>query len=237
MVRLSIITIAYNDLAGLRKTFASVFEQTEQSFEYIVVDGGSTDGSSDFIKENASRIHKWVSEKDKGIYDAQNKGWKVATGEYCLFLNSGDCLEDKHVIQNIYKKTWNTELLFGNIHFVDDSSGMRLGVMPHTVGAIHLYKDTIWHPASIIKRSVLQQFDGFDLQYRIVADYAFFCRYVLDYKGQYTHLETTIARFDMSGISSNPKHRSALEEERRKVQNTYFPHWKLLLFRLYTKIR
>ena len=88
MPKLSIITINYNNLEGLKKTFESVFMQTYQDFEYIVIDGGSTDGSKEYIAENTDKINHWVSEPDKGVYHAMNKGIVKASGEYLLFIKT-----------------------------------------------------------------------------------------------------------------------------------------------------
>src|SRR4051812_22804100 len=101
MPRLSIITINYNNVSGLRKTVESVVNQTSQDFEYIVIDGGSTDGSVDVLKQYAKKIKYWISEPDKGIYNAQNKGILKATGEYCHFINSGDYLVKNDVIEKM----------------------------------------------------------------------------------------------------------------------------------------
>src|SRR5688572_27521016 len=90
MPKISIITINYNNLDGLKRTVDSVVNQTWQEFEYIVIDGGSTDGSGAYIESKSKHFHYWVSEPDKGIYNAMNKGIVKATGEYLLFLNSGD---------------------------------------------------------------------------------------------------------------------------------------------------
>ena len=92
---ISIITINFNDKIGLQRTFDSVFAQDFNDFEYIVIDGGSNDGSKELIEENTDKISYWISEPDKGIYNAMNKGIKVANGEYLLFLNSGDKFYNK----------------------------------------------------------------------------------------------------------------------------------------------
>ncbi|MGB8703989.1 MAG: glycosyltransferase, partial [Gillisia sp.] len=98
---LSIITVNLNNLEGLKRTMQSVFEQTWQEFEYIVIDGGSSDGSKEYIEANSAKIDHWVSEPDKGIYNGMNKGIKVANGEYLLFLNSGDELSRRNILQII----------------------------------------------------------------------------------------------------------------------------------------
>ena len=100
-MKLSIITINYNNLAGLQKTMESVFSQTCKDFEYIVIDGASTDGSAEYIRAHADQLTYWVSEKDTGIYNAMNKGVRAAKGEYLLMLNSGDFLVDDRVIERI----------------------------------------------------------------------------------------------------------------------------------------
>jgi glycosyltransferase involved in cell wall biosynthesis len=103
MIKLSIITINYNNRDGLEKTIRSVIDQRFTDFEFIVIDGGSTDGSVDNIRKYENKINYWCSEKDAGIYNAQNKGIKKAKGEYCLFLNSGDFLYNEDVLNKIKK--------------------------------------------------------------------------------------------------------------------------------------
>src|ERR1700741_3090435 len=101
MPKISIITINYNDKTGLEKTISSVAGQSYADYEFIVIDGGSTDGSVEVIKKHESKISEWVSENDSGIFNAQNKGANKATGNYLLFLNSGDVLADKDVLKSV----------------------------------------------------------------------------------------------------------------------------------------
>ena len=101
-MKLSIITINFNDAKGLEKTIQSVINQTYKDFEYIVVDGASTDGSVDVIKKYSNKLTHWVSEPDTGIYNAMNKGTRMASGEYCLYLNSGDFLADNDVLEKAF---------------------------------------------------------------------------------------------------------------------------------------
>ena len=102
MSKISIITINYNDLKGLQKTFNSVVNQSNKDFEYIVIDGGSSDGGKEFLEQNSDKLAYWISEKDSGVYNAMNKGIKAAKGEYLLFLNSGDFLVDDNVIEKVF---------------------------------------------------------------------------------------------------------------------------------------
>lgn len=113
-MRLSIITINYNNSIGLRKTIESVVSQTDNTFEYIIVDGGSSDGSVDIIKQYADKVSQWVSERDGGIYNAMNKGVRMAHGEYIMFLNSGDILYDNNVIGHVLPKL-KADICVGNM--------------------------------------------------------------------------------------------------------------------------
>ena len=114
-MKLSIITINYNHKEGLLKTIKSVVNQTYHDIEYIVIDGGSTDGSVDVVKQYEDSISYWVSEPDCGIYNAMNKGVAKATGEYCLFLNSGDSLHGTDSILEFVSKLSGEDLLMGRV--------------------------------------------------------------------------------------------------------------------------
>ena len=113
--KLTIITINYNNLEGLKRTVESVLNQTWQEFEYIVIDGGSNDGSAEYIESQSEHIDYWVSEPDKGIYNAMNKGIAKARGEYLLFLNSGDHLYSAKVLEENYGKIADFDLIYFNL--------------------------------------------------------------------------------------------------------------------------
>jgi glycosyltransferase involved in cell wall biosynthesis len=117
MPKLSIITINYNNVKGLEKTINSVVNQSYNDFEYIIIDGGSTDGSVDIIKKHENKIVFWVSEPDNGIYDALNKGVKHSNGEYLLFLNGDDCLIDDAILQKISYHLEFKDLIYFDIYF------------------------------------------------------------------------------------------------------------------------
>ena len=118
MSKLTIITINYNNLEGLKRTVESVINQTWQEFEYIIIDGGSSDGSAEYIESQSGNIDYWVSEPDKGIYNAMNKGIVIATGEYLLFLNSGDHLLNNEGLQKAIIEVCNYDLVFFDIQIV-----------------------------------------------------------------------------------------------------------------------
>ena len=122
MAKISIITINYNDKYGLSRTIDSVLNQTYEDFEYIVIDGNSNDGSKEILKNHDLSIDYWVSEPDSGIYNAMNKGIRVAKGDYLLFLNSGDYLCDNDTIHNVAKEIdGGKDLYYGNAIFKRDT--------------------------------------------------------------------------------------------------------------------
>ena len=154
-MKLSIITINYNNREGLRKTIESVVNQTCQDFEYIVIDGGSTDGSAEVIKEYSDKIDYWVSEKDNGIYDAMNKGIDKAKGEYCQFLNSGDDLYDNYVIEQIYPNLNESEIVVGKIFLSNIASPSE--DIP-SVSMLRLFSKSLPHSSAFISTPLLKKY-------------------------------------------------------------------------------
>lgn len=221
-MKLSIITINFNNAAGLEKTIRSVIEQDYDNFEYIVIDGGSSDTSTDIIKQYAVRIKYCVSEPDKGIYDAMNKGIRASAGEYCLFLNSGDVLASKNILQLIFSKHHTADILYGNMLINYGKNKIRIGKMPKKLTLVHLLGDTLWHPVSFIRRSLFTHYGLYDEQFRYVADYDFFLRILIIEKVKSEHLGFIISIFDTTGVSSNPQNRENIKNERKLSQEKYF---------------
>jgi glycosyltransferase involved in cell wall biosynthesis len=235
--KLSIITINYNNDHGLQKTILSVVNQNFKDFEYIVIDGGSSDGSKETIVDNSSRMTYWVSEKDNGIYHAMNKGIKNATGEYCLFLNSGDYLVDKNVLSHLFANKLTKDIVYGDMKINKGNGNLELGRMPNRMGIYQLYRDTLWHPVSFIKRDLFSKYGDYDESFKIVADYEFFVKTILFYKVSTQHISQFISVFDSSGISSHVNNKNEILRERSKVQEKYFNSMLLFLFRMYSKLR
>lgn len=117
MPKLSIITVNLNNREGLRKTIESVICQSFSDYEYIIIDGGSTDGSKELIELYQNKVTYWISETDKGIYNAMNKGIKTGKGDYCLFLNSGDWLVNSTVIEKEFSDSKQADIIYGNTIF------------------------------------------------------------------------------------------------------------------------
>ena len=206
-MKLSIITINFNNAEGLRKTIESVVSQTFTDFEYIIIDGGSTDGSVDIIKQYADKITYWVSEPDKGIYNAMNKGILQAKGEYLNFMNSGDCFYSPTVLTEIFEKYNFTEsVVTGNRIEVlwEKTERFSEGIKVLNNGKItllSLLKDTIHHQCSFIKRELFEKYGLYDESYKIVSDWIFFLKTIGIYGEKINYINEIVAIVDYSGIS------------------------------------
>lgn len=230
MVKLSIITINYNNKAGLEKTILSVINQSFVNLEYIVIDGGSDDGSIDIIKKYKDKISHWVSEKDSGIFNAQNKGLAQAIGEYCLFLNSGDYLTGSEVLEKVFKKDFDADIAYGNMYILYPDGKKLPGYMPEKITLYQMLNDTLWHPVSFIKRNLFTQYGYFNESFSIAADYDFFLNVLMTKNVSTFYLNEFICVFGLDGYSSNPANIAKLLAERKKAQLQYFPQVVLDLF-------
>jgi glycosyltransferase involved in cell wall biosynthesis len=233
----SIITINFNNAAGLQITIDSVLQQSFKDFEFLIIDGGSTDGSIKVFDANKSGIHYFISEKDSGIYNAMNKGITRATGKYLLFLNSGDILADNEVLQKVASTNPFQDLVYGNMLIKDKNKSIRQGIMPDKLTHLHLLRDTLWHPVTFISRFAINDFGYYDEGFKIAADYDSFLYLILKRKSSYIHLPFNISVFANTGISANPANKVLLADERLRAQKRYFNPLLLSLFRLYSFIR
>lgn len=251
-MKLSIITINYNNAEGLRKTLASVASQTFRDFEHIIVDGGSMDESVEIIREYTSANGaqgggcqtgqksqtgrtkecpqiRWISEKDKGIYDAQNKGIRLAHGEYCYFLNAGDTFCNEHVLELIFKPltfnlsplTSTPDILYGN-EIIVDGNGQRVGIARgvENPNFVDLYNSCMKHQASFIRRELFERYGMYDTDMRICSDFDWFFR-VIAFHDEVTlqYKDVDIAYFENTGLSYHAPELCA--KERQHILDRY----------------
>lgn len=252
-MKLSIITITYNNAEGLRRTIQSVQAQTFRDFEHIIVDGGSTDGSVEIIRQYAdneairpenskadnlasspnhlitSSPITWISEKDRGVYDAQNKGIRLAHGEYCYFLNAGDTFCNEHVLELIFKPltfnlsplTSTPDILYGN-EIIVDGNGKRVGIARGVKNPtfVDLYNSCMKHQASFIRRSLFDKYGMYDADMRICSDFDWFFRVIAfhdDVTLQYK--DVNIAYFENTGLSYHSP--ELCTHERQQILDRY----------------
>ena len=235
-MKLSIVTINYNNADGLRKTMESVFAQTCKEFEYIVIDGASTDGSVEIIQEYAQKAESqeprvksvvWTSEPDTGIYNAMNKGVRKATGEYVLMLNSGDYLVDKHVIKRIMPELAGTDIVQGNN--IEECSGKTYrnrGYGKSDIDFFDVMKGHFLHQSSFCKRDLFERYGYFDESYKMSGDTKFFMICLGRNDATFKYVDIDVANYDMSGISAEKKGPWAqlrAEEHARLMKELYSP--------------
>ena len=201
-MKLSIVTINYNNLEGLKITMDSVVNQTWQEFEYIIIDGGSTDGSAAFIESQSGNIDYWVSEPDKGIYNAINKGIAKASGEYLLFLNSGDIFVSSNMLSSCDQIMANKEaaVFYGQI-IVDKDSKEKTIVYPQELTLRYLQNMVINHQACFFKLTTLLENKGYDEKYSLAADYHYYLKLYIAGK-TFCPILFPVVKYDLTGVSS-----------------------------------
>lgn len=216
-MKFSIITINFNNRDGLRKTIESVVNQTFQDYEYIIIDGGSTDGSVEVIKEYADRIDYWVSEPDKGIYNAMNKGILKAHGEYLNFMNSGDFFNNPNVLTDVAKEL-KADIGVGAYFKGNNTSAWYY---PYTDATFfHLFKGTFNHQSSFIKHKLFNNC-LYNENLKIVADWEFFVKKLILNNHSFQTLNVYIVNYDANGISNNME--NTYQKERQEVIHKLIP--------------
>lgn len=197
---LSIITINYNNIKGLQRTIDSVVAQTFRDFEWIVIDGGSTDGSKELIEKYADHFSYWVSEPDKGIYNAMNKGIKVAKGEYLQFLNSGDWLCDETALDRCFSHHFSADIAYGNLYTAKEGKIIRDYLQPRDLTLRMLITSTIMHSPTFIRKEIIVK-ELYDDSLRVVSDWKFFLRQAL-LNRTFEYIDEFVTVFDTTGISA-----------------------------------
>lgn len=226
-LKISIITINYNNREGLGKTLESVTSQEYDDYEYIVIDGGSNDGSKELIENYSEKISYWVSEQDKGIYNAMNKGIMASNGKFLLFLNSGDILYNKEVLSRVSKHLETEDIIYGDLEFANGKNHW-ISYYPEKIDLLHFYKSSLPHPATFIPRTKFKDFGLYDESLKIVADWKWFMLAICKKKATYKHINVIISTFYQDGISSNPDNIKKIEREIESVFKDEFPeNWEI----------
>lgn len=220
-MRLSVITVNLNNKAGLDRTLKSVFDQTSRDYESIVIDGHSNDGSREVIAAYAGRVNKWVSEKDSGIYNAMNKGIRMAEGDYLLFLNSGDNLYSPDTLEKVFKQQFSEDFIVFDIELVKKAGReiRRLDKDPRQI----LIMGEIFHQAVFHHRRIFQKLGLYDEAFPFFADYLLFLRAFFKAGCSCRTVHETLVEYDhIFGMSSDIKNAQRYHDERRKAQRNVF---------------
>jgi len=217
---LSVITVVYNNVDHVERTLLSVLNQTYPHIEYIVIDGASADGTLEVIEKYKDRIAKLISEPDNGIYDAMNKGLTHATGEYVLFMNSGDEIYAPETVANIFAIADNADIYYGETEMINDK-GESLGQRRHKAPASFTWRSfkygmSVSHQAIYIKRALVEPYDP---QYQLSADIDWIIRAAKKAK-TIVNVNQYVAKYLVGGMSK-AKHRQSLQE-RFDIMKRYY---------------
>lgn len=218
MPTLSIVTINLNNKAGLEKTLASIASQTWKDFEVHVLDGGSTDGSVDVIKTHESLLTSWVSEPDGGIYPAQNKGISKSNGTYILFLNSGDWLRQPDSLEQIFLHKPEADLIYGDVYFWKSGQPEYRKENQENLTALFLLLDTICHQVQILKRSLFEEYGPYREDLRVVADYEFLVKILIEHRCSFQYYPVPLANVDLDGDGYRPEMADHVWNSRKAIQ-------------------
>lgn len=224
---LSIITINRNNATGLEKTMRSVLSQSKTDFEYVVVDGASTDNSVEVIQRLAGEFGnrlKWISEPDKGIYNAMNKGIRMASGDYLEFLNSGDNLVADDVLEKVCtaleQKRYPT-ILYGNMLKNMPGGIIRRdkGLAGETVSFLDFYSGSLNHSSAFIRKELFGKYGFYDESLKVVSDWKWFLQAIIFGGEKPAYSDMDVSLFDMNGISET--NRPLTQRERQGVLAEY----------------
>ena len=243
-MKISIITVVWNNAATIKDAIDSVLSQTYENIEYIVVDGASSDGTVEIVQSYGDKISKFISEKDKGLYDAMNKGIGLATGDVVGILNSDDFYIDKYVIEKIVKefKEKQVDSVFADLVFVKPEN---LAKTVRYYDSSHFSPDKFaygWmpaHPTFFVKREFYKKYGVFKTDYKIAADYELLTRFLGKNKVSYSYIKEPIVKMRIGGAStSGIKSNYILNKEiiRACRENDIYTNWLMVLSKYPKKI-
>jgi len=217
---LSVITVVYNNAADIERTLLSVINQTYPNIEYIVIDGASTDGTLQIIEKYTNQLTKLVSERDKGIYDAMNKGLALATGDYVIFMNSADEFYSPETVANVFAAAPDADIYYGETEMIG-ANNESLGQRRHKAPENFTWRDfkygmSISHQAIYIRRSLVKSYDP---KYQLSADIDWIL-YAAKKAKTIVNVHQYVAKYKVGGMSKH-KHRQSLME-RFDIMKRYY---------------
>lgn len=217
--KISIITVSFNAVKVIEETIVSVINQTYTNVEYIIIDGGSTDGTVDIIKEYADKISYWVSESDKGIYDAMNKGGIKALGDFLYFLNAGDSFYNKSSLMSVVKEmelNGNIDVYLGNV--ICSFRNVLMGVVK--AGSLVTAWYTPPHQGMFIKRALFVNM-LYGCSYRLLGDREFLLRLRYERNALFKIIDVVVSEYDLGGLSSSRQNSLILFREAKSLAKKY----------------
>ena len=244
-MKISIITICYNNEKDIRSTIESVISQTYSNIEYIIIDGASKDKTLDIANEYQENISKIISEPDKGLYDAINKGIKAATGDIVGLIHAGDCLHDNNVIEKIVNnfQTNNIDISYGNSKIVNDKNRpVRINISPEFKRSLVKKGWMPSHQSIYVRRELFDKYGYYNLDLHPSSDYEWFLRYFYFNTPRIKRLNEFIIRFSMGGISTKSYTSRLKTESKNQIKECWIlngenPPRGIVYFKLIRKIQ
>lgn len=242
----SIITINRNNAEGLSETIKSVISQKSNDYEFIVIDGASTDSSLEIIKSNSKYISYYVSEPDNGVYNAMNKGVLKSKGEYVIFMNSGDCFSSNEVLNEVKRLSDGSDVIFGST--IVQCPGYRYKVnSPTNITFNYFFKGGVFHQSAFIKRELFFNIGLYREDFSILSDWAFFILAFAKYNKTIQSISTIVSIYDGTGVSTQSSYQLKIRVERETVLKEEFSFYykdyiqyqhlrKLLLLDFFTNL-
>jgi len=229
----SVITACLNSERYLERAIKSVLSQAYPNIEYIMIDGGSADGTLNVIKKYENSIAHWLSRADKGVFDAMNKGIDMASGSIIYFLNSDDYLENDYVVEKVvdlFKKREDVDFIYGNMKVYDLAlNKFWLKRYPRFITKTYLVNDSIGHPAAFFKADCFKRAGYYDLSFKISSDREWFLRALYKHKLRPCYINLAISVFQLGGISNDAAYRKQQSAEIERVRKRYFSPFTILM--------
>nr|WP_294784668.1 glycosyltransferase family 2 protein [uncultured Flavobacterium sp.] len=222
-MRVTIITVCYNRKNTIEKAIKSVLEQNYNNIEYIIIDGNSKDGTKEIIESYKDKISQYISEPDKGMYDAINKGLKLATGDVIGLMHSDDEFFDRKAISRIvarFQNEENIEGVYGDGVYVSNDEDERL--IRDRIGGVFNIKKVKegWlplHPTVYLKKTVIEKHGLYNLDFKIASDTEFLLRYLYKYRINMSYIDSYIVKMRMGGMSTSFKRAFEVLKEDYKI--------------------
>ncbi len=239
-MKITVVTVCYNAAETIRNTLESVASQNHADIEHIIIDGGSSDNTMRVVNQYGRHVARIISEPDKGLYDAMNKGWQLATGDYVGFLNADDFFADETCVEKIARRAQasKADIVFGDIQIVDP---IDTDMVRRLYSAKDFHIELIEqgfappHPGQYIRRSLFEQYRGFDLQYPLASDFDLIARLLYVHKASFSHLAFPIIKMRHGGLSSKNLMANIrmFEEVHLSCKNNGIPTSRLTIMKRY----
>jgi glycosyltransferase involved in cell wall biosynthesis len=218
MQKISIITVCKNEAEGIENTILSVINQTFTDFEFIVIDGGSTDGTLEIISRHKDKIDIIINDESGGVYKAMNRGISIAKGEYLIFMNGGDSFTDTDVLERVIVQTKYEDIIYGDARVILNKKWSIIKKCPSKINLGFLLSDTIPHQSAFIRKDLFDLIGDYNEKMKVAADYAFFLEAIIKHKAILKHLPFIISEVQYQGLNSSPKGKLLRETEKRTAQ-------------------